>query len=405
LQDVHEALDATIAAAGNFTSDYAFHEVLTRFFVGFNDAHVNYVKPPCYTATVVQVITPKPVFSKGALSLVASPLNWNGTNMAELLLSNGTLTDLLGQTIIAINGMDAVAFITRFAEQSLNRATDISGLFNAALTLSPPLFPVRAIGRFPLPDSTTLSYTLLRQNGTIHEVIIPWLAFIPPVNGTDTLLPMCTYYGPRTSLNCSIAWSNPSEFPNCKNIYESVEEESIRDDLIGKLSAAHVSHMALPEDESAHPHVSAAVDNLKKWLSIGDDKTPISEATQAYLRVGAAEPQPVNAMPAEMVSIYTSPGFQMGLRFDPNTSLLHMRLKSFQPPNMTACWNAMSNSTWCCDTWDVANATFQCITEVMEAWISVTVDGMWQAWSDYNAVGLVVDLTTVSHSHSLPHTS
>jgi hypothetical protein len=177
--DVQSELTNTqaMADAGEFTSDIEFQEYIQNIIQITQDAHTRYQKPVCYSAIFVQpfAFDMRVEEDETSGSIVDEPKVFAMRSVYTDMYNNDDLypgvdlTGLIGQQIVALDGVEVITAISAWADSHETRSNNRGIRFNAAIRD----YLYRSAGSFSiLPFSDSLTVTLASG----EDITLPWMA-------------------------------------------------------------------------------------------------------------------------------------------------------------------------------------------------------------------------------------
>ncbi len=163
----------------NQSSDFAMQEAIKEQFKLFENPHWGYTMPLCYHR--LQPFMPLVISSKmmgdGRKSKQMLYIKSNAIRAELYEQTTGINTDnLIGQTLVSINGVPAVQAIANDAQHNLRFSSFIGN--NFATHLQDLLYQVPSIRSNLTPENLSPEYAFKDSNGDITTVTLPWV-FVP----------------------------------------------------------------------------------------------------------------------------------------------------------------------------------------------------------------------------------
>lgn len=158
-----------------YTDDYAFHEDLKLMFKRFHNAHWNYIMPLAY-----HHLTPyMPLILGSTLENGHQIVYVKGNYIAPKLYQNVSGIDTsnyIGQRIVSIDGVDAVQYLTKFANRNVAYFSYPSN--NFAEIIQRQQFSLPGISRDPMPQNLSPTFVFQNKQGERSKVKLPFI-FVP----------------------------------------------------------------------------------------------------------------------------------------------------------------------------------------------------------------------------------
>ena len=219
------------------------------------------------------------------MKLISSPLSIGGVNVATRFAPRFPLQ----LEVKRINGVDAVAWILRWARENLGWTNDPSGAFNAAVArLQAAVTPLATGG---MPATASMVYTLVDASGAEVEHTLPWQFLVSgSTHNASEFARECRREEPPAPINCTKPVP-PSDQQHGRALAGLAHEESVRSIISALHPAAIATTGAGGRRQASVDSVAplsvrdATVESLRQLHAAGQSLQGISDTAARHARV------------------------------------------------------------------------------------------------------------------------